>query len=274
MRSLPLVSVVMACYQDSGTVARALASMLAQSYSNWECLLINDGSDDSLEVILAKFQDPRIRYFHSPRNQGRGWAQALGLAQAQGEYLCFLDADDWLSPEKLRLQVGFLQDHPEFSAVSVALGLLDRRHRLVGVRLKGFAFGAAMLRTRQAREVGFDPSFRRSQDFDFFHRLLAGRASMVLPEVAYYYAFERGASPEVVLEGLAYNRRTFAKTLGQRPVSSVGGWLLSWLKTFFYRGLRAVGGWSLIQRARVQRPNSSQQQAFEQAWAQVQEFLP
>jgi glycosyltransferase involved in cell wall biosynthesis len=274
MTSSPLISVVMACYQVSETVSTAVASLLAQTYPNWECLLVDDGSEDHLDRVVARFEDPRIRYFRSERNRGRGWAHELALREARGEYFCCLDADDWIYPDKLQRQLNYLRKHPEVTAVSVPLALLDHRFKLVGVQLRGFAFGAALLRTQQAREVGFDPDFRRSQDFDFFYRLLAGRNSAVLPEIGYAYAYERGAAVEVVLEGLAYNRRTFKKTLRKQPITSAYRWILSYFKTGLYAGIAGLGCWPLFQRMRRQRPALAQIQAFESAWEQVLQKLP
>ncbi len=92
----PLVSVMMPCYNSAGTLPLALASLVAQTYENWECILVDDGSTDRPIDIVEQASDKRISFFRLDRNMGRGVAQQAALDYATGDYLCMLDADDWL----------------------------------------------------------------------------------------------------------------------------------------------------------------------------------
>lgn len=89
----PLVSVIMPAYNAEKYIAGAIQSVLDQDYSNFELLIINDGSTDNTRQIIQSFGDGRIRYFEQ-NNQGVSAARNVGLDNMKGEYFCFLDADD------------------------------------------------------------------------------------------------------------------------------------------------------------------------------------
>jgi glycosyltransferase involved in cell wall biosynthesis len=264
---------MMPCYQVAGVVHLALASLLSQSYSNWECLIVDDGSTDELESAIQPFQDPRIRYFRVPNNRGRGHAHCLALEKALGELLCTLDADDWIYPNKLEKQVEFLNNQPEIAAVSSRLALVNQNHEMIGVFNK-FSFGGAMVRTAKAREIGFDPDFQRSQDFDFLRRLLKNQTPVVLPDIGYTYYFEAGTTYQVVLEGLTYNRKTLRKTLLSRPLSSAFGILACWLKGIVYWALGQLGLWERFETLRRALPTDQERLEYQQARAQILGFRP
>jgi glycosyltransferase involved in cell wall biosynthesis len=116
--STPLVSVIVTCYNYGKFLTEALESVMAQTYSNWECIVIDDGSKDDSAVITKKFvdRDERIRYVYQ-QNQGISAARNAGIAIAQGEYIQFLDADDILPKNKLMSQVSVLTERPEVDVV-------------------------------------------------------------------------------------------------------------------------------------------------------------
>lgn len=98
-----MISVIMPVYNGAGQVEQAIASVVAQSNTGWELLCIDDCStDDSLSRLYeAADQDPRIRVLAHPENRGKSTARNTGLAHARGEYVFFLDADDWLDEQAL-----------------------------------------------------------------------------------------------------------------------------------------------------------------------------
>jgi glycosyltransferase involved in cell wall biosynthesis len=112
----PLVSVMMPAYNAEKYIAEAIESVIAQSYSNWELLVINDGSKDRTGEIAAQFTDPRIRLIHQ-ENAGEAAARNTALAHMRGEYVAFLDADDAYLPDHLQLTVGYLLEHPSRDGV-------------------------------------------------------------------------------------------------------------------------------------------------------------
>lgn len=103
--SPPLVSVILPTFNRQRTIARAIRSILAQSYGNFELLVVDDGSTDDTRGTVMEIGDPRIRYIPMPRNQGASSARNEGLRQAKGEFIAFQDSDDeWLS-DKLETQI-------------------------------------------------------------------------------------------------------------------------------------------------------------------------
>jgi teichuronic acid biosynthesis glycosyltransferase TuaG len=103
---LPLISVIMPAYNSSNFISEAIHSVIIQSYTNWELLIINDGSTDTTSEIALNFcnLDSRIKYYYQ-ENGKQGKARNLGISKANGEFIAFLDADDlWLS-EKLEIQI-------------------------------------------------------------------------------------------------------------------------------------------------------------------------
>jgi glycosyltransferase involved in cell wall biosynthesis len=115
MRGPPLVSIIIPVYNSAAYVADALRSALAQDYENKEVIVVDDGSTDSTAEILKSFQDQIVVL--GQKNAGPGAARNRGIRHAKGVYIAFLDADDYWAPGKLRLQVEYLEQHPDIGAV-------------------------------------------------------------------------------------------------------------------------------------------------------------
>ena len=118
----PLISVILIFFNEETFIAEAIESVLAQTYSNWELLLADDGSSDRTPQIAQTYASAcphKIRYLTHPNRQNKGMSATrnLGLQQAQGDYLTFLDADDVWLPRKLAEQLQILQTHPDIALV-------------------------------------------------------------------------------------------------------------------------------------------------------------
>ncbi len=96
------VSIIMPCYNAARFIAEAIASVIAQTESSWELLVIDDGSTDGSAEVVRRFTDPRIRLI-SQANAGVSAARNAGLAASKGEFVAFLDADDRMRPDRLQL---------------------------------------------------------------------------------------------------------------------------------------------------------------------------
>jgi glycosyltransferase involved in cell wall biosynthesis len=122
MNSQPLVSVIIVFLNAAQFIEEAIESVLAQTYDNWELLLVDDGSEDtSTQIALqyAKRFSGKIRYCEHEGHQNLGISAArnLGINNGKGEYIAFLDADDVWLPQKLTQQVAVLESHPEAAMV-------------------------------------------------------------------------------------------------------------------------------------------------------------
>jgi glycosyltransferase involved in cell wall biosynthesis len=110
-----LVSVVVPTYNREDLVPEAIESALLQTYPDLEVIVVDDGSQDGTEAQVQRFmgRDPRVKFIRFPENRGHPAAMNAGIEAARGEFLHFLDSDDLLHREKLRVQVQSLREHPE-----------------------------------------------------------------------------------------------------------------------------------------------------------------
>src|SRR5277367_46206 len=188
-RQTPTISVVIPAYNAAGLIGECLKSVLAQSYRDFEIILVNDGSPDTdlLERALAPYQQS-IRYIRQ-ENRGPSGARNLGISQAEGEYIAFLDSDDVWLPHHLSEQIATVRQDPSLDLV-YSDSILIRDGRQVGN-----AFGlepqhppvsfekilteectvgtSSTLAKRQALiNAGlFDERFRCCEDFDLWLRM-------------------------------------------------------------------------------------------------------
>ncbi|HEX7705591.1 MAG TPA: glycosyltransferase family 2 protein, partial [Thermoanaerobaculia bacterium] len=119
---------------DREHLDEAIRSVLAQSYTTFEYLLINDGDREESERILAAFPDPRIRILDNERRLGLMRSRQRGLSEARGELIALLDSDDIAAPDRLARQVAFLGDHPDHVLVGSFLRFVDNDSRTIGHR--------------------------------------------------------------------------------------------------------------------------------------------
>lgn len=108
----PRVSVIIAAYNAGPYIGEALASTLAQTFADFEIILVDDGSTDDTLARAGGFDDPRLRVHRNPANLGIAGASNTALALAGGEYVAIMDADDVMMPERLARQVAFLDANP------------------------------------------------------------------------------------------------------------------------------------------------------------------
>ncbi|MBW1990739.1 MAG: glycosyltransferase family 2 protein [Deltaproteobacteria bacterium] len=180
------VSVIIPTWNRAGWVTEAVSSVLAQTFRDFELLVVDDGSDDDTLEALAPFYR-RLKLLRRSRRRGVSAARNLGIAVARGQWLAFLDSDDLWLPDKLARQVAFLEEHPHLLICQTEeLWIRNGRrvnppatHRKVG----GHIFlpslqrcmvspSAVMLHRRLLEEVGtFDEALPAAEDYDFWLRL-------------------------------------------------------------------------------------------------------
>jgi glycosyltransferase involved in cell wall biosynthesis len=111
--SAPIVSIVMAAFNEEKYIAEAIESVLNQSFTEFEFIIINDGSTDKTEAIILSYNDPRIRYIKNEQNLKLIASLNKGLKTANGKYIARMDSDDVCVPSRLEKQVAFMEAHPE-----------------------------------------------------------------------------------------------------------------------------------------------------------------
>lgn len=204
----PTVSILLPVYNAERHLAEAVESMLHQSFTDFEFLVINDGSTDRSGKILATYaaQDKRIRSI-SRDNRGLIFTLNEMLQQAQGEFLARMDADDISTPDRLALQVGFLRQHPEVVCVGGAFDLIDpqghtvmravampeenaeiQQMLLLGRTLINHP--SALIRRAALLQIGgYDPSMKTIEDLDMLLRIGEIGQLANLPDVVLKYRF-------------------------------------------------------------------------------------
>lgn len=107
-----LVSIIMPSYNTGRFIAETVRSVLAQTYTDWELIIVDDCStDNTSSVIPDLIGDPRIRFFKNEKNSGAAVSRNKALREARGKYIAFLDSDDLWSPDKLEKQVRFMEEN-------------------------------------------------------------------------------------------------------------------------------------------------------------------
>lgn len=112
----PLVSIIVTCFNQANCIANTLKSVVAQTYTNWECIIVDDGSeDDSAEVIKELIRDDKRFTYLFQDNQGVSKARNKGFTVAKGDFINFLDGDDTFLPNKLNEQIQVFEQNPDIA---------------------------------------------------------------------------------------------------------------------------------------------------------------
>ena len=193
----PVVSVVIPTYKHEAFVVRALESVWAQTFTDYEIIVVNDGSPDSTARVLAPYvRSGQVAHYIEQPNAGQGAARNRGIAAAQGMFIALLDDDDAFPPDKLAWQVAALQAHPEAGVVYGYPVPVDAQNDLVAPldpyghplpwpytaptgnvyapmteRCWLVSPGQALVRRQLLGETPFDPTLRGCDDWDLWLRL-------------------------------------------------------------------------------------------------------
>lgn len=198
----PKVTVFIPIYNREAYVGAAIDSVLAQSFRDFELLLIDDGSTDRSVEVLRSYDDPRVRVVCNGRNLGIPRTRNRGLELARGEYIALLDSDDAARPGRLQKQAAFLDRHPDCVQVGGWKQDMDEHGRVLR-KIKRQPTSSAdihaqllfrcsltnttiMGRTATLREYGYRNGFARCQDYDLHVRLAARHKMANLPQVLTY----------------------------------------------------------------------------------------
>lgn len=104
-----LISIIMPTYNCARFIKKTIESVLAQTYQNWELIIVDDCSKDNTEEVVSNFQDTRIQYHKLEQNSGAAVARTKAMQLANGSYMAFLDSDDLWKREKLAKQIEFME---------------------------------------------------------------------------------------------------------------------------------------------------------------------
>ncbi len=206
---MPTISVVIPAYNGERTIVETLQCLQKQTFSDFEIIVINDGSTDGTLEVIKTVQDSRLKVF-SYSNGGLPVARNRGILQATGEFITFIDADDLWTPDKLELQLAALQKNPEAGLAYSWTLVMDEKgenfHPGTSVSFEGnvhaqlllsnfIANGSnAMLRREAIASVGeFDSTLRSCEDWDYWLRVAPDWSFVVVPKNQILYRQSSGA---------------------------------------------------------------------------------
>lgn len=184
---MPTISVIIPVYNGQDTIRETIKSVLNQSHTDLEVLVINDGSLDATLKIISRIEDARLQVFSYP-NKGLSASRNRGIAKAKGEYISFIDADDLWTIDKLELQLKALQENPEAALAYSWTDYIDESSQFLfsgrHITLNGDVYkellvnnflengSNALIRSKVLSEVGnFDESLSASEDWDMWLRI-------------------------------------------------------------------------------------------------------
>lgn len=183
----PLVSILMLTYNRSRYIGNAIESILKQSYTNFELIILDDGSTDDTATVVGAYTDPRIRYIQHEKNAGLIVRRQESLALARGSYIAVLDSDDvWTDQTKLETQVAFLEKHPEHVLIGTFITHIDANGKQVGgnqyavedtairnrlLARNQFTHSSVLMRTSAIAKVSGYRDVTLAEDFDLFLQL-------------------------------------------------------------------------------------------------------
>lgn len=207
----PLVSVIIPAYNAESLIGETVDSVLNQSYGNVEIIVVDDGSTDATESVVKGYGQ-KVRYFYQDNSGGCAVPRNTGIAQSLGEFLCFLDADDLITPDRVAVQVDLLVRNPDLDLVisdyanfnedgpypgshfttcpQLSVLLNGRREAVIQNARRYLAsenFGSSgsfMMRRRLLTlEGGFEPTLKSCEDFHFYFRLARHTPVGIVDEV-------------------------------------------------------------------------------------------
>lgn len=198
----PLFSIIVPIYNEEQFIHEALDSIATQTDSDWEALLIDDGSTDSTPEILDEYanRDSRFRVIHKS-NRGQSSAINLGVKESKGEWLCWLSGDDFFHPQKLEMNRRWIRDYPDKGFFFTGFWLIEPDgkkieydldwlnlenpgYHLIQLFRANHVMGISICIKREAwlQNGGFDEKLRYAHDLDMWFRLMLNTPTQYIPE--------------------------------------------------------------------------------------------
>jgi len=222
--SVPLVSVTSAFYNEGTSLMEMIQSIQAQTFDDWELVLLDDGSTDNSLEVARSIRDPRIRVFTNEKNLGRSASLNKLTTLARGRYIARMDADDMCAPTRLKRQVDYLDAHCNVDLVGTGIIYIHRNGEPMGCRqvptshadichdpsrMLNICHGSILARRDWLERFSYDESISLSVDQNLFFRAHTESTFANLDEPLYYYCIE----PSFTLKKQWVSRRINAKYL-------------------------------------------------------------
>lgn len=254
---MPKVSVIIPAYNAMAYLPETITSLLQQTFSDFEVIIINDGSFDNIEEWFSQIKDPRARLI-TQKNLGLSAARNTGISQAQGKYIAFLDADDLWHSTKLEKQVEVLDTQQDIGLVYCWTALIDENSKPTGRIFKSYAQGNVwesltennLIRCGSVPMVrhqcfqtcgGFDININAAQDWDMWLRIAASYSFALIKEPLVYYRQHPNNKSKVYTQRTEDFRNLIEKAFESAPFE------LLYLRNRSYARINLILAWKCIQ---------------------------
>lgn len=226
---LPQVSILMPVYNTAPYIREAMDSMLSQTFTDFELIVLNDCSPDNAEEILDTYDDPRIVRYRGERNVGLANVLNVGIEMARGKYIARMDSDDLSLPNRLKVQVDYLETHPDIDLVSVGMQLFGAKEEVwtrvsdpekvkVNALFQSPVLHASSVWRKESFErhgLRFRQDMVPAEDYELWTRALVRGLKLVnLPDVLYRYRLHPNQATqqkEKTFEKVRIVRRNYLK---------------------------------------------------------------
>ena len=192
MKKEPLVSVIIPTYNRAHLIGETLDSVLAQTYQNWECIIVDDGSSDDTDEVVGEYvkKDSRFKYYHRPEEHlpGGNGARNYGFKMSQGEYVNWFDSDDLMHEEKISKQINLtLEKNVElvidkYKNFTKSFTISKFEDKLNNIDLKDYIFHKIkwgtvnlLINRNHVEDVFFNETLKSGQEYNFFVKLIVSK---------------------------------------------------------------------------------------------------
>src|SRR5699024_6087156 len=199
----PLVTVFIPVYNGEAYISGALESIIKQTYTNLDILVIDDGSTDHSAQIVNDYTDKRVRLFLNHKNNGIPYTRNLGLQKAKGKYIAVMDADDVADPMRIEKQVAFMEKHTDIDAIGTYYKVIGGRFNKIvktkNIDTQAIQEGLILLNqighstyfirlvTLRKHHIRYNPDYFVAQDYDLWVQLSKVGQLSILPDVLLTY---------------------------------------------------------------------------------------
>ncbi len=240
---MELVSIIMPTYNCGRFIAESIRSVLAQTFTNWELIIVDDCSTDNTEDVVTYFDDPRIHYLRNEQNKGAALTRNKALREAKGRYIAFLDSDDLWSPDKLERQIAFMEqngyaftyhDYTEIDEESMPLGVyVSGKMHVRPFDMYCCCWPGCLSVMYDANIVGLVqvPDIRKNNDSAMWLQAIKKADCYLLPENLAQYRRRTGSiTPTSVWKKIGWHYILFRQGAGKNPIAAT-----------FWMGMNIIG---------------------------------
>ena len=200
----------MPVYNGAAYIKAAIESIVQQTYSHWELIVVNDASTDDTVQIVNAFKDDRIKLIHNQKQLGLAHVRNVAIAASKGKYIAILDSDDIAGKDRLALQVAFLESHPQHCLVCSWVNAIDtngvsinqQQHLYTDAELSTVLFfhnciaqSSVMLRRSMLPgDAPYDPAFPPAEDYQLWVRMLRKHSAHLMQQTLLHYRLHEANS--------------------------------------------------------------------------------